>query len=130
MNCSPSKSRTMVGSAAPIAVYNMVHFSIPKSMPLRLLAGGVTKEVTHKFHGGQENRDSEGEYDAPELPILWHGLVAILGSTWPKLVGRLGQGRRARRDIHGLADQASLSEIASQKGETVSGSDERRGVMS
>ena len=75
MNCAPFKSRTIVGRAAPIAVYNMFRCTRPLQVPLR---GGLSEEnTTHEFYRSQEDRECEGEYDAPELPIFWHTMVTV-----------------------------------------------------
>ena len=67
MNCSPFKSRIIVGRAAPIAVYDVLCVEY---------TGLRGEDMTHEFYGGQENREPEGEYDAPELPVLRHAIVS------------------------------------------------------
>lgn len=70
----------MVGSAAPIEVYNLANG------PVQLFARkhGNEEGGTHKFHGGQENGKGEGEYDAPKLPILWHAVGEFVGGLGPE----------------------------------------------
>jgi hypothetical protein len=79
MNCSPFKLRVIVGSAAPIEVYDLISLKVQ----IHCLLEG--EGATHKFYGGEEDGKREGEYNTPKLPILWHAVGEI--------VGRLGGGR-------------------------------------
>jgi len=36
------------------------------------------EETTHKLHSGQEDRECEGEYDAPKFPIFRHDVVVAI----------------------------------------------------
>jgi hypothetical protein len=86
MNCSPFRLRVIVGSAAPIEVYKQAgELNVPFGRFSRKRRG-PEGGTTHKFYGGQKNGQSEGENDAPELPILWYTM------TQRVIVRRFGGG--------------------------------------